>query len=475
MKPIELVEIKVKEIQGEIRMKVAGQSPGILQGDLEEMMRRISSVLIPPPARMNIMYIYYHHLPSNASVIGRMVPVRSSQKASNLRSTACVQCLVVPPEALADFGNNPVLLYQTLLSNGGFAAFSTQASVLKPITSWKKASPFDEDLIHGLMAAQGRHALMVLLESILNSIETSFTGRTVNLYVLSGLYNLLPMAWRRELTFTMGLMFREDWGFRAIGIAPEDKLVIEFYKKRNLPFFDLDAITFNEAYPITCSWVRLVNQILQDDQYSYFVPRLLKADFHLKDTGEDTIPTPEAINRLGDELLADYAQFCTGATSADTSFSVNGLEENKSEDSLQIRTDKPQDTTDPALLESELPYPGHSPSMLPLELPLLQYESGNKIFSPYQRLIAMAPEYKDWFQQLDSLVGHVLRYDQAAVEALRRYWKDIHTQFDDRTLWVIREEYIHYVQASLAGDDSSNVDPARRSIFILEVLGILVN
>lgn len=493
MNTVELIKISLKKSDAATQTIVEGKSAGILQSDLEEILRRAASVQLPDSGRINILNLYFHHLPSNACLIARMVPIMNEQGTQTIPDAACLQCLVVSSQALADFGNNPVVLYQTILNSGSLVAFLSKEPLLEPILLRQKNATFDWELVRGLAINPGRHSLVILLESVLDAIETSFSGHVSGVHLLAGLFNLLPVAWRPELTFATGITFREDWGFRIVGIPTENTEMINRCKEGMLPYFDLDEISRKQrVYPVVDGWAILVNQILLDESLSFFVPRLLKARFNSGKHGEDSFPAPESINRLGFRWLEEYgkqskqdkAESDTArhmdlpAGSASDDDRANLEEDTTGSDVMDFAYESQSsrsETKAPSLLESNLPYPGHTPSMLPHELPLFHYEAGNRIFSPYQRLLAQAPEHRDLLLQLDSLVGHVLKYEPSAVETLRRFWKDLHVRLDDGMIWAIREEYIHYVQTSLMcnGDDEST--PARKSLFTLEILDILVN
>ena len=334
MKTIELLEFKTKMLRGKMRIKVVGRSPGITERDIDEIYERIESITILSPSSMNIMHIYYHHLSSNSSVIARLIPIPSAREMRDLHDMAYVQCLVVSPEALADFGNNPVLLYQTMLSNDAFEAFSTRYMTLKTIESWEKIPPIDVDFIRGLVVGIGRHELMVFLQSVLSAASTGFAGQTANLYLLSGTYQFLPMAWRRELTFTVGIPFINERCFRAVGIVPSSlsHVIVDFHKQHYPPCIDFDEVTEGPDYPITDGWASFINQILLDGQYSYIISKLPKVDFPSKENGENYTPTTEEVNRLGLKLLADYMEQRGDVPPADSSF-----DQKETEDTLQVR------------------------------------------------------------------------------------------------------------------------------------------
>ena len=117
MQKIEQVFIPVTARKGG-RIPTA-RSAGILPIDLEEILASADAFCVPESGRFDLLNLFFHYLPSGACTIGRLVPALDKDGAQNrLLGSFCLQYMIVSPETFLRFGNNPVFLYQAILSHG---------------------------------------------------------------------------------------------------------------------------------------------------------------------------------------------------------------------------------------------------------------------------------------------------------------------------------------------------------------------
>ena len=135
-----------------------------------------------------------------------------------------------------------------------------------------------------------------------------------------------------------------------------------------------------------------------------------------------------------------------------------------------------RDKSDSETNRPALPAPKPPAGRIPFEEPLMIYAERNRLFSPYQRLMAVWPGHEERLLELDSQIAAVLRGDYCGAESLAKFWQKLCEELPNEVEWAIREEYIHYIQALLTFEgDIDGVKSPKKSLSALEVLDLFLN
>ena len=104
------------------------------------------------------------------------------------------------------------------------------------------------------------------------------------------------------------------------------------------------------------------------------------------------------------------------------------------------------------------------------------YAERNRLFSPYQRLMAVWPGHEERLLELDSQIAAALRGDYCGADSLAKFWHKLCEELPNEVEWAVREEYIHYIQALLTFEgEIDGVKSPKKSLSALEVLDLFLN
>ncbi len=464
MQPIERVIIAIRQEETEDEVQLLETTAGISPVDLGEIMDWARALFLPTSIRqLDPLNLVFFMLPSGNAAIGQLVPQLPKVCVSSENNlTFYLKFIIASSDTFLAFGNNPTFVFQTALSAGQLQYSPNH--LLAPIElcptppdQENNSYLVDSDLLKGLTVNPGARTMALLIQSALDSIVTYFTASSSPLHLIMGLFSLLPIHWRPELSFSVGLQFGGEHYLRIV--AHHVRYKQSFEPDPNLPLLEIDQIIHQEDdYDLYEGWAQFVLLVLQNDSYSFFKDKILN-DYQMRKHEDnisfDNILKTEEINESGFEWLYELQYLQTLAPD-------NG-------DNTKQKKEYPR-------LETDISYPNKMQAELEYEQPLTILSGKNVLFSPFQRLYAEFPERKADLQQLDALIAHVLKDDSNSIEILTKYWYIFSSQFSPEDLWIVRDEYIHFLQELLScekrfSDDSS----IKKNLATLEILDLLLN
>ena len=500
MQKIEQVFISITRREG-ISSEVI-RSADVLPIDFDAVLESAGSFCLPQEGSFDLLNLFFHHLPSGAYAIGRLIPAlgRSPIRLARLEKFY-LQYLVVPPDLFLRFGNNPVFLYQAVLAHARLSFVAKPGETVEPITIRRPRKWFDIPLLRGLSACPGTAPLAKLADTILHSLTTMVTGGQQSLYVLSAVSNLFPIRFRPELTFSSGVFFTPNCHFRVIGLS-EKNVCPELRGFRPAPYLDLDRLILRgEQTTAEHGWQQLIYRVLETGNFDFFQARLISYDHDYAQQikrGTPQIPSAEELDELGREWLADLersapsprrsenAPINSGKTAEKT---PSPQKDEKSEKRIfRVKRSEEEILPPPSLPEkirrwlTDRPEEGvHSfkenvsdnPS---LRSPLFLRTGQNPIFSPFQRLLAVYPEDEKNLRELDRMVAAVLSGRPRQLDRLTHFWSDYAERIDEECRWHICEEYSHFIQVFLTETGGvEGVSSAKQSAAALDILNLFLN
>ena len=144
--------------------QVISHSPGVHHVDVRELAvwcPSHDSLLDRGPDSASINF---HPLPSGAFCVSRTVPA-GVEYSGRGGIRVYTHCLVVPPEALAHFANNPFEILRAALSAGAMEIRDPVSAHLEPLLLSGGAAPVDQSLLGSLIAQGGPSAMAVLVQA----------------------------------------------------------------------------------------------------------------------------------------------------------------------------------------------------------------------------------------------------------------------------------------------------------------------
>ena len=106
MRPVEQAIFTSVDTDRAAGYQIAARSPGVCEADAQELAVWGPSHDAMLDSGPEAESFNFHPLPSGAHCISRTMP--AGWEYGGGRQRVCTHCLIVPPEVLARFGNNPV-------------------------------------------------------------------------------------------------------------------------------------------------------------------------------------------------------------------------------------------------------------------------------------------------------------------------------------------------------------------------------
>ena len=475
--------------------------------DLEELTDWFSDGIPAPEFQFEASKLFFHPLPSGHLTLGRMVAKPEGIEAGsgclpNKRSFY-VHFLIVSQNTLLHFANNPITLYQRLYGMGNAPLFQRTPHRLKPIQIPESVRPIpyvDETVLTKLINTPGPKATAILLQNVLDSVCTFFSGGPNSLRMLHGLFNLLPLSWRLELTFSTNIPLSRSPSFKLVGIpSGTNPFRLNSNNDHGISFCDLTAIrrTERKTAALLDAWPLFIYHLLQRKDFGLLqqvyqeeariVPGLVTADcppgsnpeelrilgnrylrvlLSSTDSKENTQQPPKSIIKhfdSEDALKMDQAN-CV-------SFVFPELKEPDHPDFADreiYRTDYVEERTD---------FPANPTLPAPLATMIQQkvVKMDDTESSPLLKRIMKYPYLKNDLRWLDSCTARVLLGDSTAQIPFRKCWSEICHQTDFSQQLELKEDYLLLIR-DFMNAHSLQTEPRllERDVNILELLDVLL-
>jgi hypothetical protein len=484
----------------------AAWSCGVLPIDLEEILESTKSLSVPHARHFDLLNLFFHHLPSGAYAMGRLLP---SAKNRRLKLTEIkefyLQYMIVPPDLFLRFGNNPVLLYHAILRQGGLPFAAKPVGAVEPILVERSRKWFDIPLLRWGVTYPGVVPLAKLADTVLHSLSTTFTGGPQPLYVISALFNLFPIRFRPELTFSSSLFFEPSRYFRVIGFSEKQRSGAETRNFFPVPHLNLDNLILQtrETFP-EHGWQRFIREVLGSGNFDFFQSRLMSYDHDYAEKIQrevPLVPSADELDRLGTRWLAamNKSDAARGKTRPNLSQSekldepeqTSGqetAEEKETKRIFRLRRSGEPIQPPPKISEklrrwllSNDPEEGvhffrDTPPAVSFRTPLVVRTGRNPLFSPFQRLLAVYPEAEKDLRTIDEMVAAVLDGQSEALDRLTRFWQGYIAKNDEDHKWRICEEYTHFIQIFITETGENNsLGMFEESTAALDLLNLFLN
>ena len=218
MKPVEQALFTSVEADGHSGYQVVAASGGVCAADEQELAAwgpaHDSMFDLGPDAES----FCFHPLPSGAYGIARTTP--AGWEYGGGRRT-CTHCLIVPPEVLARFANNPLAVIQAASQHGFWQDPSRPCSRLEPRALPGGAVPVDQALLGRLAVNPGPQQMAALIQAARDAVCLAVVGACPPASLIAGLFSCLPPECRLEFSFSTGLKFSPRRPFRIVALSDD--------------------------------------------------------------------------------------------------------------------------------------------------------------------------------------------------------------------------------------------------------------
>ena len=422
--------------------QMVGKSPGISRADeraLSTWGPSHDSLLELGPDAVSFNF---HPLPSGAYCVSRTTPA-GWEYSGRGGHRVYTQCLVVPPDVLAAFANNPLALIEAATAAGILKVHDRVPKQLEPLTLSARSAPVDEKLLSSLAADPGPHCMAALVQAALDSPRLAVAGTRRPAELIAGLLDCLPVECRREFSFSTGLKFSSRRPFRIVALSGDQAEQRWVAHQHNVTVLNLSDRSWIESAPID-GWARLIERVLASGRISLLAAELSKRRCDLV-AGD--------LPALGLQLLEDLdaSAFREDQRTACLPFTSVGVpDESKKVQPAHAAHHRFQKSVDTATM-AEI-----------------------KAAAPSTALGANSPEIRVKLEQLDDVVYEAIHGQATAMVQLQTLWPEILGDFGQQLVAESREQYLRY--ALTIWEECFKPDRIRnpsRAMLALDVLCVL--
>ncbi len=381
-------------------------------------------------------------------------------------------CLIVPPEALAHFANNPFEILHAATSAGALEIRDPVPVHLEPLLLSSGAAPVDQSLLTGLSAQPGPAAMAVFIQAALDALCLAVAGQPSIGELIAGLLNCLPPSCRLEFSFSTGLKYSGRRPFRLIALPGDPGERRWLAHQNNVTVLDLIESADLPSIPID-GWARLVERVLASGRTAFFAAQLSKRRFNLK---------PEDLPAFGLQLLEDLdaAAFSDSASDPGKTRTYSKNEDNKPDSYTSgWRDNLPSDNFGPSQDSPGKERQIQQAHAAHRQFQKTQAQGQNQsahlaVKGPSADLAPESPEVLEKLELLDDLVYDAISGRPGALEQLQTLWPALREKLDFQILAESREQYLRFALTIWENCiDDNNVRNPAKAVQALDVLCLL--
>lgn len=433
--------------------QVVAQSPDLCGDDLRQL-------AVWGPSHDSLLELGAHAaslnffpLPSGAYCVSRTTPA-GWEYSGRGGHRVYTHCLIVSPEVLERFANNPFTLARAARASGVLDVRSRIPSRLEPFALAGGATPVDQTLLTRLATHPGAERLAMLVHWALESSCLAVTGAPSTEHLIAGLFSCLPPQCRREFSFSTGLKYSSRRPFRIVAL-PEDKAEQRWMTHQSdIAVLDLHGEMPPASAPID-DWARLIGRVVSSGRIAFLATELSKRRFQL---------TLDDLSALGLQLLEEL-------------------------DATALQSDlEPADAPSPTSLtvgfeeEEAPPPPKQPPTKQAAHAAHTRFEKSaaaaasarQKEIGPSKTLPPQSPEVLEKLELLDDIVYEAINGREDTLQRLKTFLPEVLAVLDEELVLESRAQYLRYALSIWEqGADSTGLRDPLRAMQALDVLCLL--
>jgi len=459
MLPVEQVFYQIHLQSGNWIAQIVAAAESVHRADKAEIADWFTGSEEELALRCEPFNLFFHPLPSGQHALGIIYPARKSffslfQQPQSLY----VRVFIVSPKALFEHGNHPVALIETLRQQQHIPFDSEPPKQLSPLVPVATPLPINSSLLETLANRLGAMSLAQLTQSLFNAECTLFTSRSVsNLSVLSALFDLLPIHYRPELTFSSDFFFSSKNSFRLSGFSRLRQRTVRSMKQWGVPVISLEQGNKGSLETLD-PWSRFVYQLLQARNFG-FLERHRNIEYQ-----QAMLSPMESQPIIWDnlhEVGVSLSKAMLSGTLPDTHVSATDFPSHSLE---ELRCVSAVEQLIPMLTVSETTA---TQSTVP--------QSNGAEAVNDQRLADRFPQFRGELSELEAYLVRVvfsdeLLGDESVLPHIKRIWSLLLPQLDEESTETIREAIIATIHSVLVPQDGKTEQRLLRNSQLLELM-----
>jgi len=269
--PVEQVFLQVRLQTGHWIPQVAAATKSVQSVDLDEITDWLTGHEKELSLRCDPFNLFFHPLPTGHYALGVMYPaLRSFFSLFQQPQVFNVRVLIFTPNCLLEHGNHPVVLFDTFRHRHQVPFVSQPPKQLSPLLPTDFPLQVNVALLDNLLKRLDAMSLAQLTQSLFHAECTLFTSRSVSaLSVLSALFDLLPIHYRPELTFSSDFFLSSKNSFRLSGFSRLPQRTVRHMKQWGVPVIALERGNKGSVETLD-PWARFIFQLLQSRNFGFW-------------------------------------------------------------------------------------------------------------------------------------------------------------------------------------------------------------
>ncbi len=379
--------------------------------------------------------INFFTLPSGAFCVARTTAEGSEFSGRGERMYS--QCLVVTPETLDRFSNNPFALVTAAIAQGSLRAVDKLAQPLETIRLGGRAVAVDQRLLAQLAQNPGVAWLGWAVQATLQLDTLAIASALPRQHLVAGILNCLPVECRVPFSFSTGLRYSPRRTFRILGIP-----IDEHHRRRSLSRYGIDVLeaphTADEPLPEASGWGHFVACALAMGKANYLASELARPRPGLKSDDLD-----ELARELTDAILAPANSNRCRATTAESS------PEKQPTSATSTLDEVPDANGRPGRLRQKAPPDRESRECSRRAVSNLVRRSTDTTsydheLNPSEILARHRPDAAEKLETLDDTVFEAIAGRPRALDELRELWPAILSELGANTVEESRQQYLRH-------------------------------
>lgn len=348
------------------------------------------------------------------------------------------QFLIVPPDIMARFANNPFAILRAASATGDLCVRDNTPETLPPLQLAGRAPVVDLSLVAQLAREPGPAAMAVLLEQALSNERLAVYSDSSIEQLVAGLLNLLPVECRTTFSFSTGLKFSTLRNVRLCAMSA-DESECRSIARHGVATLSLEHQATSQEP--RSGWAGWIEEVLRSGKLS-----VLAAELEQPRPGLTCVELDSLGNRLLANLQAGHSPKQVVATKASLSHG--------SPPRTQQRADQP--------------HPQYS-SSIAIEEP----ERAKDLDQLAERLSKQPAPILEMLEKIDDLVFAAIAGDTGALAELEVLWPLTASELEPELVEQTREQYLRCA-LSLCGDSAEGIRARpERALAAVDVLCVL--
>ena len=443
MTPVEQVFLHVTLQTGNWIAQITAATDAVLRVDLDEIAGWFTSTEKEITIRCDPLNLFFHPLPSGHYALGVIYPAqRSFFSLFQQPQTLNVLVLIVSPQYLLEYGNHPVALFEMFRHRHQISFVSQPPQQLSPLASVPPFLQINVALLENMLKSLGAMPLAQLTQSLFAAECTLFTSRSVSsLSVLTAMFDLLPIHYRPELTFSSDFFLTPKNSFRLSGFSRLQQRTLRLMKQWGVPAISLEQGNKGSLETLD-PWPRFIYQLLATRNF-YFWERHWNTEYPAVSVPMKSQPI------MWDNLHEVGVSLCKAMLSGSIPEKLVSATDISSHTLEELRCVAAVDRLLPMLTD-----PKPAPT-----------KPGSD-----QRLGDRFPKFREELSELEVYLVRGIFGDESVVPHIKRVWTQLMPKLDPGTREIIQEAVIATIHAVLASLEGEVGQRLHRSAQLLELM-----